>query len=299
MKQKLIEYCNSINIDNVGIAPAEPYLDFGEMWKLQLEKGHISGFEEKDAERRIYPSQTLEDARSVIVCLFPYYTGQMENANLCKSAYSVDYHIIAKNKLLAISRFLSETLKGFKYKAFVDNGPFSDRYLAYKAGLGFWGVNNHIITDKYGSYVFIGYILNNYPFEADSPQDRTCLQCFECMKRCPGRCILGDFTINPQRCKSFITQKKSELSTQDRDILKKHELIWGCDVCQDVCPHNKHIEKTKMIEFKENLIGRLEYEELAHISNREFLRKYSDRAFSWRGKAVLRRNYEIINNITK
>lgn len=297
MKKELIKFCNTINIDHVGIVSAEPYLDFGEIWKKQIEKGHISGFEEKDIEKRIYPQLTLENARSVIVCLFPYYTGNVEEANLSKSSYSIDYHIIVKEKLEMIGRFLEENIEGFKYKSFVDNGPFSDRYLAYKAGLGFWGINNHIITDRYGSYVFIGYILNNYPFEPDKPREGTCLQCFNCVRECPGQCILGDFTINPRRCKSYITQKKTDLTTEDREILKKHKLIWGCDVCQDVCPHNKNVEKTKIDEFRKDLIYRLEYDELMQISSREFMKRYRNRSFSWRGKGVLLRNYEIIHGL--
>jgi epoxyqueuosine reductase len=295
MKEELIRFCNSINIEYVGIAPSEPYLDFERVWRRQLERGFTSGFEEKDIDRRVYPHLTMADAKSVIVCLFPYLSETSEDANLSKSAFSLDYHILAKEKLDLIGRFLENTIEGFSYKVFVDNGPFSDRYLAYKAGLGFWGINNHIITDKYGSYVFIGYILNNYPFEAGKPQERTCLQCMNCVKKCPGQCIKGDFTINPQRCKSYITQKKTELSTEDRKILKKHQLIWGCDVCQDVCPHNKDVEKTIMEEFKRDLKHSIDYDELKELSNKEFLRTYGNRSFSWRGKGILQRNHEIIH----
>jgi epoxyqueuosine reductase len=209
----------------------------------------------------------------------------------------LDYHIIVKEKLEIIGRYLKELIPDFQYKSFADTGPFSDRYLAHKAGLGFWGLNNFLITDKYGSYVFIGYILNNYPFPPDKPQDRTCDRCYACIKKCPGRCIIGDYTINPLKCRSYITQKKGELSAEDIQILKKGHLIWGCDVCQDVCPHNKNVKETVIEEFKQNLKGRLDYEELAGISNKEFARRYKNRAFSWRGKAVLQRNYEIINGL--
>jgi len=297
MKDRLIEYCRSLNLEYVGIAPPGPYFDFEKVWIKQIEKGHISGFEEKDIKRRVYTDLTLEGTRSVIVCLFPYYTGNAEGANLSKYSYSLDYHTIIKDKLESIGKFLEGNVQSFRYKSFVDNGPFSDRYLAWKAGLGFWGINNHIITDKYGSYVFIGYILNNFPFEPDEPQQRTCCQCFECVRKCPGQCILGDFTINPQRCKSYITQKKGGLTESDIEILTRHDLIWGCDVCQDVCPHNKNVEATKIEEFRTGLIYKLCYGELKQISNKEFMKRYGGRSFSWRGKGILQRNYEIINKI--
>ncbi len=295
MKNQLIEFCRSINIEHVGIAPAEPYLDFEQVWLKQIDKGHISGFEERDIDRRVYPELTLPGSKSVIVCLFPYFSEADHSANLTKSAYSVDYHLIVREKLASIGEFLENHIEGFKYKAFVDNGPFSDRYLALKAGLGFRGINCHLITDQYGSYVFIGYILNNHPFEPDVPQDRTCLQCMECVRKCPGQCIMGDFTIDPQRCKSYITQKKGDLSAEDIEIMKKHQLIWGCDVCQDVCPHNKNPRITMMEEFKSELIHNIDIEMLEKLSNKEFQKRYGNRSFSWRGKGVLIRNHEIIN----
>lgn len=300
MKEKLRSFCKSINIESMGITSAQPYYDFEEIWRKQIDKGYISGFEEKDINKRIYPKLSLENAQSVIVCLFPYYIGEKAekaDSNITKSAFSIDYHIIVKEKLETISRFLNINIKNFEYKAYVDTGPFSDRYLAHKAGLGFWGINNNLITDQYGSYFFIGYILNNYPFKPDKPIKRTCIQCNECLIQCPGQCILGDFTINPQKCKSYISQKKKPLNKEDEEILKKHSLIWGCDICQDVCPHNENVKETVIKEFKDNLLFHLDYEELSQMTNREFKKKYGDRSYSWRGKNILKRNHEIIEDL--
>jgi epoxyqueuosine reductase len=268
----------------------------GERWGRRLEQGHVTGFEEKDFEKRIDPRYTMADAESVIVCLFPYFVGSNEGANLSKSSFSLDYHTIAKNKLEQVGSLLSTKIPDFQYKAFVDNGPLADRYMAYLAGLGYFGVNSHIITDKYGSYVFIGYIINNYAFEPDKPQDRTCIKCGSCIASCPGCAILGNFDINPLRCRSFITQKKGDLAEQETDILRKSPLIYGCDICQDVCPHNQNISHSPIREFAENIKSSLEYDELKEISNKEFLRRYGDRAFSWRGKNMLVRNFDIIRD---
>ncbi|HHU29986.1 MAG TPA: tRNA epoxyqueuosine(34) reductase QueG [Firmicutes bacterium] len=296
MKEKLIRFCSSIDIECTGIAPAERYTEFAGVWKKQLDRGYVSGFEERDFKRRIDPRETLPEAKSVIVCLFPYYTDRADGANLSVSTYSRDYHLIAGERLELIGNFLKKEIPGFVYRAFVDNGPLSDRYLAYRAGLGFFGINGHLITEKYGSYVFIGYLINNYPFEPDKPQERTCRQCLKCVSACPGQCILGDFTINPLKCKSYLTQKKGALSEEEMAIIRRNSLIWGCDVCQEVCPHNRQAAKTAIAGFAEKLLPVLDYRELKELSNREFRQRYGDRAFSWRGKNVLLRNYEIINN---
>lgn len=295
MKKVLKKFCNSIKIEHIGIVDTGPYEDFRHIWERQIDKGYTTGFEEKDFARRIDPSLSLEGAKSVIVCLFPYYTGTAKEANISKYVYAPDYHTIIRKKLDTIGDFLMKNIGGFKYKAYVDAGPLNERYLAYKAGLGFRGINGHIINDKYGSYVFIAYIINNHPFSPDKPDERSCAKCYKCMENCPGQCILGDRTINPLKCKSYLSQKKGELGLEETCILKKHSLIWGCDVCQDVCPHNENVEKTIIEEFKTNLLYNLDCEEMCAISHREFAKKYGNRAFSWRGKKILKRNCQIIS----
>lgn len=299
MKNKLKEFCQSIDIEYAGIAPIGPYNQLAERWKQRIEQNHITGFEEKEFKRRINARHTMDNAKSVIVCLFPYFSGNNEDANLSKSSFTIDYHHIVKNKLEQIGAFLKNEIANFEYMSYVDNGPLADRYLAYLAGLGYFGVNSHIITDKYGSYVFIGYIINNYPFEPDQPLEQTCMQCGKCIRSCPGCAIPGNFDINPLLCRSYITQKKGELSQLEEEILGKSPLIFGCDICQDVCPHNQGIEYTPIKEFKENVISSINYQELHEISNKEFLRRYGDRAFSWRGRGLLLRNFDIINKETE
>ncbi|WZL72188.1 tRNA epoxyqueuosine(34) reductase QueG [Clostridiaceae bacterium 35-E11] len=299
MKEKLKQFCQQHNIDMVGIAPIGPYKELERILKDRMDKGYLTGMEEQDISKRVDPQRTMKDVASIIVCAFPYFIVHQEDANISKYAYAKDYHLIVKEELENIGAFLKEEIDGFIYQTFVDTGPFVDRYLAYLSGIGYFGINNHIITDRYGSYVFIGYILNNYPFEPDKPLKKTCIQCGACMKSCPGGAILGDFQINPRRCLSFTTQKKDVLSREEKKLLEKHPMVFGCDICQDVCPHNQNVSYTPIEAFQKSIIYKLEEKEIERISNKAFKRKYGDRAFSWRGRKLILRNLEAQRKTTK
>ena len=292
--EKLKVFCRNIGLKCVGIAGVGPYDDLEKIIKRKLSNGHFTGMEEEVIEKRVNPKLIMENAKSIIVCAFPYYTGECEDSNLSKYCYGKDYHLVIKNYLQKICDFLSEEVDNFEYKYFVDNGPLVDRYLAYLSGIGYFGINNNIITDEYGSYVFIGYIVNNYEFHVDEPLPKTCIKCNKCVKYCPGNAILGNYELNPKRCLSYITQKKGEFSEEEKSLIRDNEKVFGCDICQDVCPHNKRIPKTEINEFIDNQITKLDYEEINSISNKEFKRRYGDRAFSWRGKNIIKRNMEII-----
>lgn len=294
MKEALKNFCHSIQIEDMGIAPIGPYWELELILKERIGKGQYTEFEEKELQKRINPKTTMENVQSIIVCLFPYYLGELPEANIAKYTYALDYHKIIREKLEKIGIFLARQIPEFQYEAFVDNGPLVDRYLAYLAGLGFYGLNSHIISGKYGSYVVIGYMLTNYPFQVDKPLMQTCIQCGQCIKACPGEIILGNFGIDPRGCKSYLTQKKGELTTAEINIIKKTDLIFGCDCCQDVCPHNSQIVLSNIKEFQENSMHQLNYEELNTISNKEFIRRYGNRAFSWRGRKLLVRNFEYL-----
>lgn len=296
MKQLLKKYCASLGLDYVGIAPPGPYDQLADILQKRINRGHCIEFDEKDIQKRIQPRLTMADVQSVIVCLFPYYAGSRDGANLSKYTYSRDYHILIKEMLGQINSYLRSLMPGFHGQAYADTGPLADRYLAYLAGLGFYGINSCLINDQYGSYFFIGYLLVNYPFVPDTPLDRVCLQCGRCSSSCPGQIILGDFTIDPRSCKSYLTQKKAALSPAEIGIIGKTDLVFGCDVCQDVCPHNQNIAATPLAEFQADILPAISQDELALLSNKQFHHCYGKRAFSWRGKQVLLRNLCITAN---
>ena len=294
-KKEIIELFNNKGIDTVGIAPVGPYDELKKILEDKVSKNLITGMEEPDIEKRINPKLIMEDASSIIVCAIPYYTGKEYESNISRYCYGLDYHLVIKEKLNEICEEIKSKDDKFKYEIFTDNGPLVDRYLAYLAGIGYYGINNNIITDKYGSYVFIGYIVNNYNLEVDESNDKTCLGCNKCVKYCPGNALEGNYQMDPKKCISYITQKKEELTDEEKEKMKKNKSLFGCDICQVVCPHNKDIEISKFKEFTNNLITNLNEEEINSISNKEFKRRYKERAFSWRGRNIIKRNMDIIN----
>ncbi len=229
------------------------------------------------------------DGKCAIVCLFPYFSGFREG-NLSLYARSYDYHKVIREMLSPVCDFIQTLAPDTKCEVFADIGPEIDRHLAYNAGLGFYGKNGMLINDDFGSWFFIGYILCDLDFEADNPLDKTCIGCNKCIENCPGGALGEKFHLD--KCASHISQKKGDLTESEIAILKKSGLIFGCDACQKVCPHN-NINRRPMKEFTEDIIDSLSLEDIEKLSNREFMKKYGERAFSWRGKGVLMRNIKI------
>ena len=221
--------------------------------------------------------------KTYLVCLFPYFV-KGEKGNISIYSRGRDYHLVIREKLEKINEFL-----GQKGEILADIGEQNDREAAFLSGLGFYGKNGLLINHRFGTYFFIGQLEIKTHITPDSPLEETCINCGACMKHCPGNAI-GE-TFNIFNCASEISQKKGELSPKEIEILKKSGLIWGCDTCQAVCPHNKDLETTAMAEF---MTDRITYYDDFHLSNREFLKKYKEYAFSWRGLSPIKRNAELL-----
>ncbi len=233
----------------------------------------------------------LPGCQAAIVILFPYYNGSPQDYNISLYAQGQDYHLALRAYLAQLQQFLEERCPGSSHYACVDTSPLADRWLAYEAGLGFIGDNDNFINRRYGSYCYIGSLLTTIPLAGDAPDDGECQHCSACRQCCPGQC-LDEQGFHYERCKSFLTQKKGSLTLPEIEILQKTPLIFGCDECQRVCPHNAGLTPAALPEFRQDLLPRLTARDLQDLSNRQFRAAYGSRAFAWRGKAVLLRNLE-------
>lgn len=227
------------------------------------------------------------DAKTAIVFAFGYYVDR-PSGNVSRYAWGKDYHVVVKNKMRPIVDFLNR--EGFRAESFADTGSLNERLLARLSGIAFFGKNHMAINSRLGSFFFIGYILTDCEIEPDEENKESCMNCGKCINACPLGALKRD-GFDAELCLSYISQKKGELTKEEIDALGRAGTVWGCDICQDVCPHNSKVPETDIDEFKKDIIVNLNIEDM---SNREFKSKFGDRAFSWRGKNVILRNQKYV-----
>ena len=285
----LQEICKELNIYEFGITS----WPLPENAKSILYESNPCPFTAANVEERLLGT-TLFTPKSAIVCLFPYYVEHKDPSNLSRYTWATDYHLVINEYLKKLIEKLQKMNTDAQFSIHCDTSPLADRYMAYLAGLGFYGKNNCFISPKWGSYVVIGTILTTLELEPDTPLTQSCMGCNRCITACLGQC-LGHDEFKFDTCKSYLTQKKGELTSEEEHIIAKTPLVFGCDVCQEVCPHNKDIPTTPIPEFQ-SVEPYIDIDELDSLTNKEFKAKYGHRAFSWRGKKILMRNQEIIES---
>ncbi len=283
----LQEFCKELHIYEFGIAP----WPLPENAKTILYESNPCPFTAADVEERLLGT-TEFTPKSAIVCLFPYYVERSGPSNLSRYTWATDYHLVINEYLEKLTEKLQKMNTSAQFSIHCDTSPLADRYMAYLAGLGFYGKNNCFISPKWGSYVTIGTILTTLEFEPNTPLDQSCMGCNRCITACLGQC-LGHDEFKYDTCKSYLTQKKGDLTNEEESIIRKTPLVFGCDVCQEVCPHNQGIPTTPIPEFQQ-VEPYIDITELDTLTNKEFKAKYGNRAFSWRGKKILIRNQNII-----
>ena len=299
LQDKIREKAYNLGIDKIGFASADPFYELEESIREQHKKGHQSGFEHKVLDERIYPEKIFDNPQSIISIALAY-PSTIKNepkrqrgerrGEFARASWGTDYHIILEDYLSKLIEFMHEETTGqASFKPMVDTGELIDVAVAARAGIGFIGRNGLLITKEFGSYVYLGEIITDIPFEADSPVDYDCGDCNRCIVGCPTQALLGNGEMNAKKCLSYQTQTKNYMPEEYRRKMGK--VIYGCDICQIVCPYNRgvdfHLHEQMEPEYEK---VRPELDPLLTISNREFKEQFGDMAGSWRGKKPLQRN---------
>ncbi len=249
----------------------------------------------KVTKKYLLEKNELDENSTVIMMLFPYRTRQVPN-NLSAYASVKDYHAFVDSLSKKLESYVKKRYVGAKFKVFTDHSPIDEVHAACISGLGFIGDNGLLINERYSSFVFIGECITSLtPRQlglkfAKEEEVKTCLHCGKCKELCPTGCISqsedGQDTSNKKECLSAITQKKGELTDEEKSLILQNGCIWGCDACQNACPYTKNAKYTPIKYFTDSAIERLDLEALEKMSDEEF----SSRPFAWRGKETIKRN---------
>jgi epoxyqueuosine reductase len=266
LKEKIIHHAKSLGFDLIGFSPVkvqDKYVKTYKNWLLKHYEGEM--FYMQKADSRLNSAKILPGAKSVIVLAINYYQPQEKLSPNCgriaRYAYGRDYHKIIKKKLKQLEEYIQQidlkhvfrNVSAVQTRSYVDTGPLLERALAEQAGLGVIGKNSCLITRDFGSWVFLAEIivsikLHDHPTEGRTNQKNPtvgrhpfpfCGNCTKCIESCPTKAIIAPGIIDARKCISYLTiENKKSIPEKFTKIIKQTKHIFGCDICQEVCPHN-------------------------------------------------------------
>ena len=212
-----------------------------ESWLHQNKHGKMH-YMENHFEKRLDPTLLVEGSKSVISLTYNYYTDKLQQDSnapkISKYAYGLDYHYVIKDKLNQLLEFIKEEIGDVHGRAFVDSAPIMEKAWAKKSGLGWIGKNSNLITQKVGSFYFISELIVDLDLEVDHAVTDHCGSCTACIDACPTEAITEPFQVDGSKCISYFTiELKDNIPSEFKG--KFDHWMFGCDICQDVCPWNR------------------------------------------------------------
>lgn len=245
LTQEIRQFALSLGFDACGFSKAG-FLEIEarrlDEW-LQQNKHASMGWMENNFDKRVNPTLLVPDCKTVISVLAGYYhinhsiDISSSNLKIAKYAQGRDYHKVLKKKLKLLFQIIQEKYPGVEGRFFTDSAPVLDKAWAAKSGLGWIGKHSNLINQKFGSYFFIGEIILDIELDYDSPTTDHCGSCTRCLDACPTNAIYEPYRVDANRCISYLTiEHKEEFNKTESENI--HNWIFGCDICQDVCPWN-------------------------------------------------------------
>ena len=284
VKQTVKDYAREIGFDLVGIASAETFQDHGSVTLKRIEQGFMDGlpwFTPSRVKRGMDPNTLLPGAKSIISVGLSYLVPCEDETNslngkVARYAWGDDYHKVIKKRLKLFVEGISERLnRNINARWYVDDGPMLDRAVAQRSGIGWFGKNTNIINPEYGSWIFLGQIITDLELVPDVPLKKTCGNCTRCIVDCPTSAIVAPFVIDNKKCISFLTiENRGDIPKWLRPLMS--DWVFGCDICQDVCPVNVNSMYSKEQAFKKKRFTNIELAGLLEMSQEEFSVRFSN-----------------------
>lgn len=294
--KKIKELAEQVGFDACGLC--QPIVDESTVYQLNnwLQNGFHGemSYMENNLNIRQNPQLLVENAKTVVSVLLSYNYKFEEKCNfpIAKFALLRDYHIVVKEKLSLLLTEIQKIQPEITGRCFVDSAPVLERYFAQKAGLGFVGRNHCLINEQLGSYVYIGEIIGNFSTDYDQPDLRECANCGACISSCKTN-ALCEKCFDARKCHSYLTIERKQAITAD-EAQRTEKYIFGCDACQECCPHNFSAKQKNGKILPE--IQSLTAEEISKISNRQFLKKFGDTSLARAGRKKMMGNIEAVMN---
>ena len=273
-----------------------------EKWLNNSFHGEMA-YMENHFDKRLDPTLLVEGAKSVISLSINYYSDAIQNdpssPKISRYAYGDDYHMVIKYKLKQLMESISENIGEINGRAFVDSAPVLDKAWAKKSGLGWTGKNTNLINKKTGSFFFLAELITDLQLEFDvAPTRDHCGTCTRCIDECPTEAIVAPYVVDGSRCISYLTiELKNELPSEFKG--KMDNWMFGCDICQDVCPWNKFSVLNTEPAFQPNsdLLG-ISSSDWQEITEDTFKKVFSNSAVKRTKYSGLKRNIEFLKPVT-
>ena len=269
-----------------------------ENWLKANHHGEM-GYMENYFDKRLDPRLLVEGSKSIVSLTLNYFTQQkqadIDAPKISKYAYGMDYHSVIKDKLQELMAFIREHIGEVDGRCFVDSAPVMDKAWAQKAGLGWRGKNSNLISKQAGSFFFLAELIIDLELEYDNPFPTDhCGSCTRCIDACPTDAIIAPYTVDGSRCISYLTiELKNEIPTEFKG--KMDNWMFGCDVCQDVCPWNRFstVHQEENFTPKEDLLG-LSKSDLIDMTDEVFKRVFKSSPVKRTKYNGLKRNIDFL-----
>jgi epoxyqueuosine reductase len=299
IKALAVECARALGAGDVRVVDAREDEESRERMRASFERGDLGTWAYDDAYARAAadPQAILAGARSVVCIAVPYATAEPArpplHGRVSNYAWSSDYHTRMRSLLSAVAGEIDRAAGAPVTAIACDTKPIAERAFAARAGLGWIGKHTNLISPSLGSFVFLGEIVTTLALEPDAPLRKSCGSCARCIDACPTGALRGDYTIDATRCIADLTQRTDPIPREMRALIG--DWIWGCDICQVVCPPTRNAGNAGSEAFVplDAAMGAPALTELLQLRSGEFKRRYARTAMGWRGAAVLRRNAAI------
>jgi epoxyqueuosine reductase len=292
----VIKKAKQVGFDLIGFAQADTLDKESEQLRAWLDKNYQAGMDymERNFEKRKDVKQILPDAKSVISFGLNYYTpdqylNDRRKGKISRYAWGKDYHLIIWAMLDELEEELKNVDPDFESISYVDTGPVMDKAWAVRAGIGWLGKHTNVINREIGSWFFIANIITNYKFDYSNPIPDFCGSCTACIDACPTDAIVQEYVVDANKCISYLTiENKGEISEEFKD--KFDNWLFGCDICQDVCPWNQKFPVETLIKDFHPQNKELYLNEVEEMNEEEFREQFKNSPVKRAKLSGLKRN---------